>query len=164
MTLTMKRMPIGFALGVFLLCTGQVTTIRAGEQPKQFVLISIDVPGYPSLAPQGINDSGDIAGQIIDAQGVIRHGFLMRPGEAAVIKDHYVKAAASMPEDKNYFLNGVQTASVVRSYLLTRKGVEVPGEASEIAVARFEPRDVRGVAKERDIWLGGVVMGIGDRL
>ena len=51
-------------------------------------------------------------------------------GEAEVIKDHYVKAAASMPEDKNYFLNGVQTASVVRSYLLTRKGVEVPGEGT----------------------------------
>ena len=51
-------------------------------------------------------------------------------GEAEVIKDHYVKAAAAMPEDKNYFLNGVQTASVVRSYLLTRKGVEVPGEGT----------------------------------
>ena len=51
-------------------------------------------------------------------------------GEAEVIKDHYVKAAASMPEDKNYFLNGVQTASVVRSFLLTRKGVEVPGEGT----------------------------------
>ena len=51
-------------------------------------------------------------------------------GEAEVIKDHYVRAAASMPEDKNYFLNGVQTASVVRSYLLTRKGVEVPGEGT----------------------------------
>lgn len=51
-------------------------------------------------------------------------------GETEVIKDHYVKAAAAMPEDKSYFLNGVQTGSVVRSYLLTRKGVEVPGEGT----------------------------------
>jgi hypothetical protein len=50
--------------------------------------------------------------------------------EAEVIKDHYVKAAAAMPEDKNYFLNGVQTGSVVKSYLLTRRGIEVPGEAT----------------------------------
>jgi hypothetical protein len=35
-----------------------------------------------------------------------------------------------MPEDKNYFLNGVQTGSVVKSYLLTRRGIEVPGEAT----------------------------------
>jgi hypothetical protein len=50
--------------------------------------------------------------------------------EAEVLKDHYVKAAASMPEDKNYFLNGVQTGSVVKSYLLTRRGIEVPGEGT----------------------------------
>jgi hypothetical protein len=50
--------------------------------------------------------------------------------EVEVIKDHYVKASAAMPEDKSYFLNGVQTGSVVKSYLLTRKGVEVPGEGT----------------------------------
>lgn len=48
--------------------------------------------------------------------------------EVEILKDHYVKASAAMPEDKNYFLNGVQTGSVVKSYLLTRKGIEVPGE------------------------------------
>jgi hypothetical protein len=51
-------------------------------------------------------------------------------GEAEILKDHYVKAAAAMPENKNYFLNGVQTGSVVKSYLLTRKGIEVPGEGT----------------------------------
>jgi len=50
--------------------------------------------------------------------------------EAEVLKDHYAKASAAMPEDKNYFLNGVQTGSVVKSYLLTRRGVEVPGEGT----------------------------------
>lgn len=48
--------------------------------------------------------------------------------EVEMIKDHYSNASAAMPEDKSYFLNGVQTGSVVKSYLLTRKGVEVPGE------------------------------------
>jgi hypothetical protein len=50
--------------------------------------------------------------------------------EAEVLKDRYIKAAAAMPEDKNYFLNGVQTGSVVKSYLLTRRGIEVPGEGT----------------------------------
>lgn len=35
---------------------------------------------------------------------------------------------AAMPENKSYFLNGVQVSSVVKSYLLTRRGIEVPGE------------------------------------
>src|SRR5687767_3344765 len=48
--------------------------------------------------------------------------------ETEALKDHYARASAAMPEDKNYFLNGVQTGSVVKSYLLTRRGVEVPGE------------------------------------
>lgn len=50
--------------------------------------------------------------------------------EVESIKEQYAKAAAAMPEDKNYFLNGVQTASVVKSYLLTRRGIEVPGEST----------------------------------
>lgn len=50
--------------------------------------------------------------------------------EVEAIKDQYAKAAAAMPEDKTYFLNGVQTGSVVKSYLLTRKGVEIPGEGT----------------------------------
>jgi hypothetical protein len=46
------------------------------------------------------------------------------------IKECYVEASAYMPEDKSYFLNGVQTGSVVKSYLLTRSGIEIPGEGS----------------------------------
>jgi hypothetical protein len=42
MTITRTYMPIGFTLGVFFLCTGLVTTIRAGEHPKEFVLISFE--------------------------------------------------------------------------------------------------------------------------
>jgi len=40
----------------------------------------------------------------------------------------YVRASHSMPDGKSYFLNGVQTGSVIKSYLLTSRGVEVPGE------------------------------------
>lgn len=50
--------------------------------------------------------------------------------EAEALKDHYARASGAMQEDKNYFLNGVQTGSVIKSYLLTRKGVEVPGEGT----------------------------------
>jgi hypothetical protein len=33
-----------------------------------------------------------------------------------------------MPDGKSYFLSGVQTGPVIKSYLLTRHGIEVPGE------------------------------------
>jgi hypothetical protein len=45
-----------------------------------------------------------------------------------VMKEYYVKASYSIPDGKSYFLNGVQTGPVVKSYLLTRQGIEVPGE------------------------------------
>jgi hypothetical protein len=45
-----------------------------------------------------------------------------------MMKDYYGRASHAMPEDKSYFLNGVQTGSVIKSYLLTRRGIEVPGE------------------------------------
>src|SRR5919112_5651557 len=45
-----------------------------------------------------------------------------------VIKEYYVRASHAMPDGKSYFLSGVQTGSVIKSYLLTRRGVEVPGE------------------------------------
>ncbi|HEV3432722.1 MAG TPA: hypothetical protein VG098_01895 [Nitrososphaera sp.] len=45
-----------------------------------------------------------------------------------MMKDYYLRASRAMPEDKSYFLNGVQTGSVIKSYLLTRRGIEVPGE------------------------------------
>ena len=45
-----------------------------------------------------------------------------------VIKDYYIRASHDMPDGKSYFLNGVQTGPVVKSYLLTRQGIEVPGE------------------------------------
>jgi hypothetical protein len=48
--------------------------------------------------------------------------------EVDAIKEQYVRASAAMPEGKSYFLNGVQTGSVVKSFLLTRQGIEVPGE------------------------------------
>ena len=53
-----------------------------------------------------------------------------------VIKDYYVRASAAMPEDKTYFLNGVQTGSVVKSFLLTRRGVDIPGEET-MAIPEF---------------------------
>ena len=45
-----------------------------------------------------------------------------------MMKEFYVRASHAMPEGKSYFLNGVQTGSVIKSYLLTRRGIEVPGE------------------------------------
>src|ERR671911_391823 len=45
-----------------------------------------------------------------------------------VIKEHYLKASHAMPDGKSYFLSGVQTGPVIKSYLLTRHGIEVPGE------------------------------------
>lgn len=51
-------------------------------------------------------------------------------GETEIIKARYAKAADDMPEDKSYFLNGIQAGSVVKSYLLTRRGIEVPGEGT----------------------------------
>lgn len=47
-----------------------------------------------------------------------------------MMKDCYVRASHAMPDDKNYFLNGVQTGSVIKPYLLTRHGVEVQGEGT----------------------------------
>jgi hypothetical protein len=47
---------------------------------------------------------------------------------ADVMKEHYVMACQAMPDDKSYFLSGVQTGPVIKSYLLTRQGIEVPGE------------------------------------
>jgi hypothetical protein len=62
--------------------------------------------------------------------------------EAEAMKEGYAKASALMPDDKNYFLNGVQTGSVVKSYLLTRRGVEVPGEGT-IPVPEFVDNTMR---------------------
>lgn len=45
-----------------------------------------------------------------------------------LLKEYYVRASHDMPNSKSYFLNGVQTGPVVKSYLLTRHGIEVPGE------------------------------------
>jgi hypothetical protein len=45
-----------------------------------------------------------------------------------VMKEYYVRVSHDMPDGKSYFLNGVQTGPVVKSYLLTRHGIEVPGE------------------------------------
>jgi hypothetical protein len=53
-----------------------------------------------------------------------------------IMKEYYVKASAAMPEDKTYFLNGVQTGPVVKSYLLTRRGVDIPGEET-MAIPEF---------------------------
>ncbi len=45
-----------------------------------------------------------------------------------MMKEYYIRASHDMPDGKSYFLSGVQTGPVVKSYLLTRHGIEVPGE------------------------------------
>lgn len=47
---------------------------------------------------------------------------------ADAMKEHYVRASRDIPDGKSYFLNGVQAGPVVKSYLLTCHGIEVPGE------------------------------------
>ena len=70
---------------------------------------------------------------LADAMGKIEQEIA---SETEAMKEMYTKAAAAMPEGKNYFLNGVQAGSVVKSYLLTRRGIEVPGE-STIPIPEF---------------------------
>ncbi len=48
--------------------------------------------------------------------------------ETKYIKEVYVKASKSMSVSQHYFLNGVQASPVSKSYLLTKKGIEVVGE------------------------------------
>lgn len=48
--------------------------------------------------------------------------------ETQFIKELYTKASKSMSESQHYFLNGVQASPVAKSYLLTKKGIEVVGE------------------------------------
>jgi hypothetical protein len=47
-----------------------------------------------------------------------------------ILKESYIEASAAMPHDETYFLNGVQTGPVVKSYLLTRRGIDIPGEGT----------------------------------
>jgi hypothetical protein len=48
--------------------------------------------------------------------------------EAELLKQEYLKASNSMPESQNYFLNGILAAHIAKSYLMTRRGIEVLGE------------------------------------
>ena len=48
--------------------------------------------------------------------------------EAELLKQEYLKASNSMPKSQNYFLNGIQAAHIAKSYLMTRRGIEVLGE------------------------------------
>ena len=56
--------------------------------------------------------------------------------ETEYIKEMYVNASKSMSESQHYFLNGVQAAPVTKSYLLTKKGIEVVGEEA-IPISTF---------------------------
>jgi hypothetical protein len=48
--------------------------------------------------------------------------------EIELLKQYYVEAANLMSESQNYFLNGIQSGPIAKSYLLTRRGIEVIGE------------------------------------
>jgi len=56
--------------------------------------------------------------------------------ETEYIKEMYVNASKLMSESQHYFLNGVQAAPVTKSYLLTKKGIEVVGEEA-IPISTF---------------------------
>ncbi len=48
--------------------------------------------------------------------------------ETELLKQYYVEASNLMSESQNYFLNGIQAGPIAKSYLLTRRGIEVLGE------------------------------------
>lgn len=56
--------------------------------------------------------------------------------ETEYIKEVYSKASKSMSASQHYFLNGVQASPVAKSYLLTKKGIEVVGEEA-IPISTF---------------------------
>ena len=56
--------------------------------------------------------------------------------ETEYIKELYAKASKAMSESQHYFLNGVQASPVTKSYLLTKKGIEVVGEEA-IPISTF---------------------------
>ena len=56
--------------------------------------------------------------------------------ETEYIKEVYAKASKSMTGSQHYFLNGVQASPVAKSYLLTKKGIEVVGEEA-IPISTF---------------------------
>lgn len=56
--------------------------------------------------------------------------------EQEKMKHLYLKATSMMSEDMSYYLNGIQTGSVVKAFLLTSKGVGVQGE-SVIPISDF---------------------------
>jgi hypothetical protein len=56
--------------------------------------------------------------------------------ETQYIKGVYAKASKSMSESQHYFLNGIQASPVAKSYLLTKKGIEVVGEEA-IPISTF---------------------------
>lgn len=49
-------------------------------------------------------------------------------GVIKLLEQDYVEASSSMSDSQNYFLNGIQAAQVAKSYLLTKRGIEVLGE------------------------------------
>ena len=48
--------------------------------------------------------------------------------EIELLKQYYFEASNLMSESQNYFLNGIQSGPIAKSYLLTRRGIEVIGE------------------------------------
>ena len=56
--------------------------------------------------------------------------------EIEYVKEVYSKASRYMSESQHYFLNGVQASPVTKSYLLTKKGIEVVGEEA-IPISAF---------------------------
>ena len=56
--------------------------------------------------------------------------------ETRYIKELYAKASKSMSESQHYFLNGIQASQVAKSYLLTKRGIEVVGEEA-IPISTF---------------------------
>ena len=56
--------------------------------------------------------------------------------EIELLKQYYVEAGNLMSESQNYFLNGIQSGPIAKSYLLTRRGIEVIGE-EVIAIPSF---------------------------
>lgn len=71
--------------------------------------------------------------ELIKSMDQLEHNITI---ETEYIKQIYLKASRAMSESQHYFLNGVQASPVTKSYLLTRKGIEVVGEEA-ISISTF---------------------------
>jgi hypothetical protein len=71
--------------------------------------------------------------ELVKRMGILEESIAV---ETKYIKEVYTRASKAMSVSQHYFLNGVQASPVTKSYLLTKKGIEVVGEEA-IPISTF---------------------------